>query len=336
MTKTAKQHYVPRTYLQAFCVPGSKKVCVFDKRKREMRENNYEDVASQRFFYDIKMQEADRETLVRYLQSWGFKLSDDEEQPIEKMFAKNIETRYGELLSILRKNVQEYSPYFDFNCRMLRPSEKIEFSLMLAYQFIRTSSKREDFLQMSDCLTQVLQDMGASPETIEEYSLDKERAKELHVGMLVDFDKLREMAALFHRLHWTLCVNKTEHTLWTSDSPIVTIPHVHDPILSMSGLACSAIEVALPISPDAVLVMYDDEYHKLTTPDLSYFRIDNPEIVKYYNSAQIRAASRTVISADGDFSLVDEVVKRSPGILNGPNVETRYGGKTYFPRSAPK
>lgn len=331
MQKTKKQHYVPRTYLEAFCVPGSHKLCVYDKVKQEVRRPRYEDVASQNCYYDIEIDERGRSIVVALLKAQGFSIRDDEEQLIEKLFAENIEPRFSKLLAVLRKGATEYTPFFDANCRILRPAEKLEFSMLLAYQYIRVAARRDSFLESSECLTQVLLDMNASADTVEKYRLDKERAKVMHARMILDTDNLQHTAALFHKLRWVLCVNKTPAKLWTSDSPIIPIPHVHNALAPQTGLASPGIEVVFPISPEAILIMYDSDHHGDIWPDLAFCATYSVNAVKHYNSAQIRSAVRTLISADDDFSFVAEEVQRCPQVLESPSVELHYGGRTYRP-----
>ncbi len=60
-----KQHYVPRVYGDRFC-ECPKHVNVYDKLKDEIRTNqNYENVASERSFYDVDLNAYNRELKVR-------------------------------------------------------------------------------------------------------------------------------------------------------------------------------------------------------------------------------------------------------------------------------
>ena len=56
--KKKKQHYVPQCYLVQWAIPDTNQINVFDKIKKEERINNIEDVAQERYFYDINFQKA--------------------------------------------------------------------------------------------------------------------------------------------------------------------------------------------------------------------------------------------------------------------------------------
>ncbi len=48
-----KQHYVPQCYLEQWAIENTHQINVYDKVKKEDRQNNITDVASENYFYDI-------------------------------------------------------------------------------------------------------------------------------------------------------------------------------------------------------------------------------------------------------------------------------------------
>ena len=56
MTKTKKEHYVPQSYLEKWC-SNSGQVFVFDKENETSRINSITDVASENYFYDLKVED---------------------------------------------------------------------------------------------------------------------------------------------------------------------------------------------------------------------------------------------------------------------------------------
>ena len=84
-----KQHYVPRCYLKAFLIEGTKKIHVFDKRQRTQRINNYEDIASSNHFYDFSVSECQQ--LSDHFAKAGYKVNVNP-QGIELYFATTIHT----------------------------------------------------------------------------------------------------------------------------------------------------------------------------------------------------------------------------------------------------
>ena len=56
--KKKKQHYVPQCYLEAWAMPGTHQINVYDKELRKPRVSNILDVASENYFYDINFTKA--------------------------------------------------------------------------------------------------------------------------------------------------------------------------------------------------------------------------------------------------------------------------------------
>jgi len=56
--KKKKQHYVPQCYLEAWAMPETHQINVYDKELRKSRVSNIIDVASENYFYDINFDKA--------------------------------------------------------------------------------------------------------------------------------------------------------------------------------------------------------------------------------------------------------------------------------------
>ena len=65
MKKSKKQHYVPRCYLESFKIPGTYQINVYDKKLRRNRINSIYDIASENYFYDIKLSDVFTEDLIK-------------------------------------------------------------------------------------------------------------------------------------------------------------------------------------------------------------------------------------------------------------------------------
>ena len=94
MSKKIKEHYVPKCYLELWCIPHKNQVYIFDKNQEKSRINHIDDVASERFFYDLNLTGLFEGEIERYGLK-GIDLSKfDENQYIENIFANNIEGAY--------------------------------------------------------------------------------------------------------------------------------------------------------------------------------------------------------------------------------------------------
>lgn len=257
-----KQHYVPQCYLEAWAVPNTHQVFVYDKNLRQERKNNITDVASENHFYDVDFPKSVDPKVCENL-----RMNVDEveailkSQPIENFFSNTIE---GELSAILKKtiaNVAQLTPWVKANCFFISEDDKLRLSAQLAYQHIRTKSVRNMLLESADCLTQVLKDMKVPEKTIEKYKIDKNEAKAIHAQMIFDGKELLSTMLRFNSFIWVLGVNKTPTDFITSDNPICTQSHIKDDFLCMSALMSKGVEIYYPISPRIGLFMFDD-YHK--------------------------------------------------------------------------
>lgn len=331
--KTKKEHYVPQCYLNAWCTSGEKQMHVFDKVSEQKRTNNIEDVASERFFYDIDPNAFCLGDYVEGCRDIETVINDEgDPQVIEHSLSEDIEGPFSELLNKLRKKVGELTPWHINNCFFISKEEKDILSECLAVQFLRTKSVRNGISDTADCLVQLMQEWGVHDSEIEKLAESKEQIKNTHISMLLDPSNLLQTKACFQRLTWMLVVNKTKKKFYTCDSPIATIAHVHDAIRSMNGIASPGVEVIFPISPDAILVMVDAMYLIQYLPfERRYYEITDSAHVDYYNSVLAERANRFIVSVDGDFSLLDELRQEQPFFFKQPHSELTYGDKTFYP-----
>lgn len=257
----------------------------------------------------------------------------DNEQYLEKYFAEIIESVFSRLLKEIINKVKSATPWYMNNCFFISEDQKLDLSVCLAYQYIRTKTVREGLFETSDCMLQMLDDMNAHQELKDSMKLSKEESKLIHGKMILDTKNLLELVTAFNSLSWILGINRTSKRFYTSDNPVGTKAHISHPVLSMSGPNSTGVEVFFPISPDIILVMYDGEYHKVVaSKDRTYVTIleDN---VDYYNSLMVMRSHRCIFSSSSDFSLIDKMVKRDPHILkNNYTAELHWGGNTYRPR----
>ena len=329
-----KQHYVPRGYLEQWSIPGRYQVYVYNKKQKKVYLSSINDIASERYFYDIDftgiLTEDD-------LKKMGLPVCDpkhiDDEQYIENFFSKEIEDDLKRRLVRMINRGTTMSPWEIRNCYFLSEVDKFYMSFHLAYQYIRVKSIRTSISDSSDCLRQVLEDLGASQESIDKYTVPKSHLPLNHGEMILDKEEIDDLSRSFFSLTWILLVNKTDNPFFTSDNPIGTIEHIHHPILSMAGLDSRGVEGFYPLSPRIMLLMLDGEYHKeYQGSDRRVDVVDNKEVVKYYNSRCVSRSDNCIFSATDDFSVIDEMLAKNPEVLDEPHTVVNWGGKTYTPQ----
>lgn len=334
--KTKKQHYVPQMYLKLWGITGENQIHVYDKELEKARINNIEDVASQRYFYDVNPNHIFSGKTIEELKKLGLEWETEEKsQGLEYAFAEEIEKPFSGFLRELISNANSATPWHINNCYFVFPDEKADFSAYLAFQFMRTKRVRDSVLDAADCLSQAMEEMKFPESGRERYLISKEKAKELHVQMLVDAKNMAEVAAQFCKLTWMLGLNRTKKLFYTTDNPIATYGHLKQPYtyMSMNGLSSKGVEVFFPLSPNIILIMVDGSYHtELRSRERRYIEITNTKNVDFYNSLLSMEANRFVFSKDGDFSLLDEMKKREPQSLKKRTVKLEWGGKTFYPR----
>lgn len=331
--KIKKQHTVPQCYLNAWCAPGKKQTHVFDKVSEQKRISNIEDIASERYFYDIDLEAFRLGDYVEGCRDIEMAINDEgDPQVIEHSLSEDVEGPFSKLLNKLRKKVAELTPWHINNCFFISKEEKDALSECLAVQFLRAKGVRNGISDAADCMVQLMREWGVEASELERLAESKEQIKNIHISMMLDPDNLLQTKAYFQRLTWMLVVNKTKKKLYTCDSPIATIAHKHDAIRSMNGIASPGVEVFLPISPDAVLVMVDAMCLIQYLPfERRYYEITNSTYVDHYNSVLAERASRFIVSIDGEFTLLDGLKQEQPNFFKQPHSELIYGDKTFCP-----
>lgn len=335
MSKEKKnQHYVPRGYLESWSIPGKHQVHVYNKAQRKTYLASIENIAAERYFYDIDFTGVLTED---DLKEYGIPPCDpkhiDDEQYIENYFANRVENHFKQQLGSIIQRIKGMNPWEIRNCVFMSPREKFLFSYHLAFQFIRVKSVRTSLTDSADCLEQVLTDMGASQQVIDRYALEESQLPLIHGQMILNQERIDELSQCFFSLSWVLQVNRTSQPYFTSDSPIGTKAHVHHPYMSMAGLKSRGVEAYFPISPELMLVMLDGDYHTgLGKYDRRIVEVDDVESVIDYNSRCVIHSDTCVFSRTDNFSLIEDLLSKYPALLDMPHTVVHWGGNTYTPR----
>lgn len=325
MSNVKKEHYVPRCYLKNFA-NKNKRIHVFDKRLGGCRNQKITEIAAENHFYDMDINE-----LVNMKE---FSTSKRKELKIELMKTLNattweeavarFDTQYMEKrMSVMEYNFEKFLKKIIDDVRSgntisLSDEEKKEMSWYIAIQYQRTQTIRNDFEDMIMGTIDILAKKESSFEgqimlENESYNILKKYIKCLHLMTMLDGTTTQVIANILYSHVWTFHVNKTNIPFYTSDSPVVPIPHHFNHYMSYSGLESPGIEVVFPISSNILLSMYDknDERNKNKIDKETDF-ITEEDYVKFYNKHQTDYSNRCIFSINDDFKAIEELFNKYP------------------------
>jgi hypothetical protein len=106
---------------------------------------------------------------------------------------------------------------------------------------------------------------------------------------------------------WFLGSNQTEVPLYTSDHPIVKREHVREKFRSNGGFGSPGIEVALPLTPEFVLILVERRVHAYMGRFEHTVWPLRPESVLYYNAMQVEQSTRQVFASADVFATAREI-----------------------------
>lgn len=338
MADTKKEHYVPRCYLENF-EGKNNRIQVYDKVIMEPRSQLKGEIAAENYFYDInfeKMMEnielekhktiIDDIKKITGIEDWET-IKDTILNPkyIEKKFLCKLEGVYGPLLKEIIKKSYNGNEWVIEKCRPFSEDEKTMLALFIAIQSIRTRAYRDTMKQIVEKTYEVLaykQQMDnddALPREAFKVEASDDFIKLQHSGMLLDDDVAIHMAETFMNHIWVMYVNKTEQPFYTSDNPVLTIPHKHHKYMSYTGFASEGVEVVFPVSPKLLIAMYEKKWHSKFYKDRTFLPIYDKNIVEYYNQIQIAQSFRCIYSQTENFELAEKMCKEQPNIRDYSN-----------------
>ena len=331
------QHYVPKCYLENWEIPNKKKknknkkdreiqVCAYNKIEQEVKAPiNIRNIASENYYYDIEFSKVLSEENKQRFLSQGIDVDKlDNEHYIENYLSESVEDEFNRIIKGRISRLGSMNAWEIKNCYGFTEQEKALFSFHLSILTTRVNAVRNSLVETSELINKLLSENGASKETIDKYSLKNEDLPFVQGRMLLNNERLHEIATAYYSLTWVLLVNKTDHPLFTSDNPISRIAHIQNDLYPMVGIMSRGIEIYFPLSPDLLLLMYDGEYHKYSAgKDRSIGVIESDDIIRYYNEGTVLQSERWVVSNTNDFSLIDKMIADNPDAINDrPSIVT--------------
>lgn len=129
----------------------------------------------------------------------------------------------------------------------------------------------------------------------------------LFVSNILDKGSNSEISKTLSSYIWLFGINSTSIPLWTSDNPIVIKPYKN----CGTGLASHGVQVAYPISPKHLLIMFESSFwKKLKSFDCMSTTLSEDNI-KSYNKLQAQQCYRQTYSNKNNFELLGKIHPKS-------------------------
>ena len=324
MSKVKNQHYVPRRYLKNFAELTKKKgiyrLNVFDKVTSKARYNqNIENIASERYFYDVNFEELIEEAIQEGIDIPRDKLDEIKSVDVQSMEKILSETEESVFFNPIGKIITSYimsNPNNLENIIAIIDSDRPMIAYYLAIQFVRTKEFKTQLIQLTEKGTELIAKKQlkdkVSNDFIENLEINvKENMKSLlHNEYMLDTELLGGIAKSFLSHIWFVAVSR-DRLFWTSDTPIVRYGY-----LEKMGFESEGIEIIFPITSELALVMHEasyflDEFEK----HLKFVRVSK-SFVEHCNALQVVQSYRNVFTTERDFSIAERIIKLNSNIGN--------------------
>ncbi|PIC78746.1 hypothetical protein CSV75_14765 [Sporosarcina sp. P18a] len=339
MSKVINQHYVPRSYLMYFAnKKGSEyEINVYDKETNRSFPCNIKGVASSRYFYDFPTIDDMKNDLEKKGETEAIsnldQIEEIEIQAVEKFFS-DIEGDFKNKLNHIRTRYTMTPNPLERN-EVITESEKEALAINLAYQLVRTRDFRENFNESTDKFLQHIVDRMVKKEFPEmkpgsvKVIRDKKYDGLQHASFLFNKDFLEFPMILLNHI-WTIGINETGMSFYTSDNPVVKYGHKKDAFFSNAGIASPGIEIAFPISEKLILILRDKSYFGVDAELLygnKFIRMEEENVI-FYNSLQVTQSNRQIYSSNPDFELINKMKEDNPGaLIRKSKIDVIAGGK---------
>ena len=301
--ETKKQHTVPRFYLKAF-TDTNDQLFVFDKVIEKRFRANISDVSQHRRFYDLPAECFGLEADTAY----------------DPQF---VEHNLAERESILSKALTEFLAEAKEE-KPIDQHHRFSLAYFIALQTLRTPLVRtvmkEAWKRVKDHLAATEGPECVAPGSpifkqldVPEFGWVKSQA----AVMLNPIVAAQIMDPLVERV-WCIGINKTGRPFYTSDNPVVKYAHIDPPPGMGFGIGSPGVEVALPLTPEIILILWDG----MALPEIANFDgqrliLDDVDII-FYNRLQVSGSERQVYCSTSDFALVEKMCRERPH-LRDPN-----------------
>jgi len=218
------QHYVPKFILRNFLSnPKKERVHVFSKSSGKSFTTSIKNIMVERRFHEFRIEE-------NYLAS----------------FEESV-CRVEDMLLPAYKSVVE-NRRFDGT-----PEQKAHLATLIAFQFLRTRSQRDQFVDMERQLAEHLSKRGDSIEDIKGYEpLTDDVVRRQHISFMRD--AVGDFSQVIAAKDFLLLEAPMGRHFYLSDNPVtIHNSQPNDGFYGNMGLACEGIEIYMPLTSDLQL-----------------------------------------------------------------------------------
>lgn len=291
------QHYVPQSYLKRFASPEGG-IFVLDKPLDKVFKQGINNVAYEKYFYDLPEDAARHVGDVQYL---------------EKRFCQ-IEGKFVKAVDDLLHDVSVGKP--------MHVKQQADLAYFLLIQDLRTAYRRDvqtEMLQkvINSGIERQLElkqfDISALEVSVK---VEDELALALQARFIFNPPDVDILIAPLLKHKWLVGINETPAALFTSDNPVAVRPHAKHPFRSMSGFSSRGVEIAYPLSPKCILLLFEREHHTDLSSRLYEHIILDEDDVAYYNEMQVEQSRRQVYGKSDEFKVAQKLCDDYPELRN--------------------
>jgi len=307
---TKHTHIVQKEYLKNFSISENDKYFIwrFDKETEEIKKLPIKVVAIENYFYP---------------------------QFIEDWLANDIEAKG---IAVIKKIIDNQSIEY------LNKNEKEHIARWMLVQDLRTMEYRNILKYGLEDLTKKVIEKSFVPHKYSElkekgFSIEynEEPIKQLQIRMMKKFEKIAPIIAEYH---WSLCINNTKLSYYTSDHPIVKNNSYINSIQKLTGKKAlnpglgylsDGVEIHLPLTPKLCLVLFDlrplkkqlavfDQFPQFKKLYPSFLvdlmkcptkKAIEPNII-YFNEHITAFSNKYILSNENNFEIAIDFLKRNP------------------------
>ena len=294
---TTNQHFVPQSYLRRFA-SSKEQVCVFDKSKQSQFVTSVRNVASERYFYDLPVDEVAKDADFQVLEKMFQKVENHFSKAVEKV-AASVET--GQRMEMKQKQALAYF----LHVQQARTRKSRNRQMELLGKMMTSLGEKQLKLKGFD-----LEELGVS------VTMDEKAVLGLQGGMIFNYKEALHFVETLLNHACFIGVNQTSTPLWTSDDPVVMQAHERHPVMSMAGTASRGIEIAFPLTPALILILFERTFHQDLSNHLYEHIMLNEEDITYYNGMQAEQSHRQIYSSNDNFALALNLCKQHPELCD--------------------
>lgn len=289
MTPIKNQHVVPQVYLRPFA--SNDTIHVLNKEDVKVFPSSIRNVGCEKYFYDIPP---------------ALLVGTSDPQVVEKTLA-DIDGRFAQCRDAFIGDAEQRLAF--------SPKTKDSLVAFLAVQWLRTQVMRQVLVSIAEATSTI---PGLDATLADVLNVPPESVSYMHARNIFNPEHQKEVQAILKSHIWLLAVNYTDMLFYASDSPVVQLPHAHDALGPRRGIASGGIEIAWPLSPRHMLLLFERTHHKHLEECENRIipLLDASADVLPYNQRQVAEAYRQVFSSDGNFKVAIELLEHQPDLRN--------------------